>query len=385
MARWSTVLIGFSVLLVAHANATEPSDIAFAPVYDGPYVVPVLHLPGVPPKNVWSTSFLMDTNEVLARYHWYLAEITCLVDEAGQARDTFVTESMPSRNLSATIVDEFRRKKWIAATASSGPVPARFSFSIKYVLENFSGSLESLAGRLRSAAKNGDAGSQYILSRVLLANVDIKKSDLDGETLLRRAAAGGERRAMLELGLTKSDGLDGTDPIATLAEGRQWQLKAAQAGSGPAQLLVALDSWAERTDQGYARARHWLELVTEKDEPGSDKYLAALLVSHSGDAQDWKRARKLADAASHGWHDRFDPDTWQILAAASALNGDFKSAIKAQTKAIALAEKNGWSRTSFDRRLAAYKGSHTVTDEIVMIPTIARAVLPALPQAASTN
>jgi tetratricopeptide (TPR) repeat protein len=386
MSRWLARLLGVCALLCSQATpAAAVADAAFAPVYEGSHVVPVMRLPGLPAKVDWSAQFESDTSVVLTRYQWYLAEVTCLLDETGQVRDAFLTESIPSRNLSATTVDELRQKKWTAALTPGGPVPGRFAFRLKYILQQYSGSLGTIAGRLRRAADGGDAASQYILSRLLLANVDFRKSDLDGELLLQSAAAAGERRAMLERGLLTGEIKAGVDPAVTLAEQRQWQLKAAQAGSGAAQLLVALDSWAERTDQGYARARHWLELANKQSEPGSDKYLAALLVSHSKDAADWKKARKLADTASHGWRDRHDPDTWQILAAASSLNGDFKGAIEAQTKAIALAEKYDWIRSALDVRLAAYQASRPVTDEMVVIPIIAHVVLPAPPTPSSSQ
>ncbi len=54
----------------------------------------------------------------------------------------------------------------------------------------------------------------------------------------------------------------------------------------------------------------------------------------------------------------------QIVAAASALTGDFKSAIDAQTNAIARRRSAG-QQTLLQKRLATYRDSGTVTEEIV--------------------
>jgi tetratricopeptide (TPR) repeat protein len=151
-------------------------------------------------------------------------------------------------------------------------------------------------------------------------------------------------------------------------------LKSAQAGSSAAQVLVALDSWAEQTEAGYARARHWLEQAVKAKDPSAPKYLAALLVGHSTNPADWKVARDLAMAAKGEWHDKFDPDSWQILAAASGLMGDFPAALKAQNRAIELAALVGWPTDALERRLAAYRDSRIVKDEIVVIPAVARVV-----------
>ena len=375
MPRRLISCLTISFLWISAVDSAESPRLSYAPVYEGAHVLPTLRSPGVPHEIDWGPAFLRDVQVILSRYQWYMAEITCLVDESGQVRDAFVTEALPSKNLSASMVNELRQKRFAPAMGPDGPVPSRYAFGIKYILQGFTGDLGNAGGRLRSAAEKGDADSQYILSRILGASVSLRKSDLDGARLLHGAADGGDPRAMLELGLIFPATQPDADPAATLAGRRQWQLKAALAGSGPAKLLVALDAWAERTDEGYARSRNWLLLAKKQNEAASGKYLAALLVSHSRDVADWKVARTLANEASRDWHDQYDPDTRQILAAAAALTGDFKAAIEAQKDAIALAKKAGWATEPLATRLAAYEGSHTVTDEIVMVPAIARVIV----------
>jgi len=366
MSRWTAPLLALCLFASLHANTTRAADgtnTSFAPVYEGPHVLPTMVLPTLPGKVEWDTRFMLDTNAVLAKYDWYMAEMTCFVDETGQVRDVLLTESIPARNLSATIVETLRRKKWVAARGPNGPVPGQFKFRLVYTMQNTQGTLGNIGTRLRREAEAGSANAKYLLSRLLLADVAFDRKGLDSDALLLSAAdPGGDRRAMLALAI---------DSEMPIEQRRQWLLKAAQAGSGTAQVLVALDSWAEQTPEGHARARHWLEAANRAQEPTAGKYLAALLVSHSSRPEDWKQARELAKAASRDWHDKRDPDTWQILAAASALTGDFKSAVDAQSKAISLGTQAGWPANAFEPRLAAYQNSQTVTDEIVMIPAVA--------------
>lgn len=376
--RTALFLALFTVSLSSATHAADTPEQSFAPVYEGPHVLSTLRLPAQPSDFAWSDGFKQDTNRVLGKYGWYVAELVLLIDATGQVRDVVLTESIPAKNLSATIVEELRRKKWSPAMGPAGAVPAQTNFRIVYDLLYSAKSLGTVASQLRRNARNGKPSSQYLLSRVMKGAVGINREGLDANELLLSAARGGEPRAMLTLGVDPGEG--GPNPAADAAENRAWLLKAAQAGSSTAKLLISFHAWAERTDAGYARARHWLETANEAKEPGAAKNLAALLVSHSTNPEDWKRARELAEAATHEWHDRTDPDTLQIVAMASALMGDFKAAIAAQTSAIALAEKTGWSVNILQARLAAYQESRTVTEEVVMIPTIARESFPGLSQ-----
>jgi TPR repeat protein len=120
--------------------------------------------------------------------------------------------------------------------------------------QQYSGDLGTLAGRLRRSAEQGNAGAQYALSRLVGANVSLNRTGLNADDLFRRAAdPGKDRRAMLALGA-----MTGKIPAE---ERRGWVMKSARAGLAPAQVLVALDAWAEQTEAGHARAHHWLELA----------------------------------------------------------------------------------------------------------------------------
>jgi hypothetical protein len=162
-------------------------------------------------------------------------------------------------------------------------------------------------------------------------------------------------------------------PFEFMVAERAPLLASAQLGFTPAQIAMALNSWAERTADGYERARKWLAVAG--GTPEADKYMAALLLSHPTDpATDARKARDLATAVSKTGYGRQDPDLWQILAATHAANGDFGAAVRAQKEAARWARFFRWPPDEFEKRLEEYRERRAVSDEIVTIPTVARIV-----------
>jgi hypothetical protein len=85
-------------------------------------------------------------------------------------------------------------------------------------------------------------------------------------------------------------------------------------------------------------------------------YLAALLAAASGEeARDPKRALALLDDVFRGVND--DPVAFEIRAAAQASSGEFKDAVKSESKAILMAQRLKWDLTPLEERLAHYTAS----------------------------
>lgn len=198
-------------------------------------------------------------------------------------------------------------------------------------------------------------------------------SDLKAGEMIARAASGGVNgRALYFLRHPTLSGEVGADFDFVAGERRALVMASAQSGFAPAQVIMALNSWAERTPEGYARARRWLTAAQGRSAL-ADKYLAALLISHPVDAEaDARRALEIARAASKTLYGQYDTDLWQVLAAAHAAVGEFGAAKRAQRKARSLAALTRWPTDDIDRRLEVYKASGTVTEELVTIPVVAR-------------
>jgi hypothetical protein len=316
-----------------------------------------------------------------ARIHgWAYAKFTYIVDENGQVRDVLVSDLIPNNALRPTIAEHYRTKRFNPPKVDGRAVPAAVASGLRLKLEATYPPIDDAARRLIGPASAGDSVAQCSLGLILPAVEDKSQfSNLDPYSLISSAAASGtDGRALYFFADAKaksrSDATRTLAPDYLVGEARAMLLKSARAGFAPAQLAVALNSWAEKQPEGYARARYWLTVA--KGMPEADKYMAALLLSHPTDgAADAARARELAMAVTRTGYGRQDPDSWQILAAAEAASGNFGAAIRAQKAAARWARMFGWSTEEFERRLQEYRASRAVQDEIVTIPTVARQVV----------
>lgn len=345
---------------------------------DGAHVAPVLKLE--PRRGMRIDSHLTGRMIKAARiYGWSQASFSYIVDETGQVRDIHVSDLLPNGALGPTMVEYHRFHKFRPAMVEGRAVPAASGDGFRLKLLISHPPFDDAARSLMGPAAAGDTVAQCSLSLILPAVEKAAEfSNLNSYDLIRAAAASGtDGRALYFYANAKAKADRGrTKPFTSdylVGEPRAMLLKSARAGFAPAQLAVALNAWAERQPEGYVRARRWL--TAARGRPEADKYLAALLLSHPTDAQaDAALARELATAVTETGYGRQDPDALQILAAAHAAGGDFKAAIRVQKEAARWAKMYRWSPEEFDRRMAEYRASRAVRDEIVTIPTVARQV-----------
>jgi predicted Zn-dependent protease len=69
--------------------------------------------------------------------------------------------------------------------------------------------------------------------------------------------------------------------------------------------------------------------------------------------RDPRRALTLIDSIER--EHKIDPSYWEIRAAASASQGDFRAAVKTQAKAVSEATHLGWDLTLLQRRQSLYE------------------------------
>jgi len=308
---------------------------------------------------------------VMAQSGWMFTDVICVVDAEGQVRDAFIVDSQPTRNISQLLVEALHGIRWTPAQSAQGPVPGAMLMSVHYMFQqtNAARQLRNNILRLKREAQDGDDASQYVLSKLEHYFKELPGGDIDADALLSKAAAQGRHaRAMHAQAIKESK-----DTVNPAASDFSRLLEVGRAGLQPVQIEIALAAWSEQTPAGYARARRWLAAARNGGGVEANKYLAALLVAHPvKEAEDTKSALKLAGDATTSWHGTKDPDAWQVLAAAQAKAGQFAEAITAQQKAIDLARGYGWTLTSLDRRLEAYRASRAILEDIVVIPMMAR-------------
>lgn len=349
------------------AKGLEPADGAH---------VAALMATATPAQRLYATHLYERMIKAADKYKWMQSSFTYILDESGQVRDLFVSDIQPNLALRSTLVEYHRFHKWIPATVQGRPVPSSLASRLRLTTYHLHKGQDIAARGLIPAVKAGDAVAQTSLGLILDGVEDPEPfSEFDSYDLIRNAAASGANgRALYFLAFKETTGATGNaeapfDFMTGLP--RTLMLASARTGFVPAQLAVALQSWAERQPAGYARARTWLSAAS--GTPEADKYMAALLLSHPTDAAaDAKKARDLAIAVTKTGYGRQDPDLWQIVAAAHSANGDFGAAVRAQREAARWARFFRWSTEEFDRRLAEYRARREVREEIVTIPTVAR-------------
>jgi len=140
-------------------------------------------------------------------------------------------------------------------------------------------------------------------------------------------------------------------------KGLDWLRRAAQSGDADAEVTLAM--YALRGDPDESRqkqAKLWLEQAAASGNHDGKLYLAALLAAApANEARDPKRALTLLDDVFRGVKD--DPAAFEIRAAAAASSGDFKDAVKSQSKAVSMAGHLKWDVAPLNERLAHYTAS----------------------------
>lgn len=177
----------------------------------------------------------------------------------------------------------------------------------------------------------------------------------------------------------------------SLSEANDWYLKAAKAGYSPAQYRVAHSLlYGQGCEIDNKKAIEWLTLAAKSDYPNAQLLLArvllrldddkdrlekvvfwldkavgrgfvpakvelAWLLSTQNDAKyrDAERARELIKPVYKDYPDK--PTAFETMAAVYANQGEFKSALKYEKKAIKAAEELDWNIEPMQRRLAVYE------------------------------
>jgi hypothetical protein len=356
-------------------SSTSGSPTSLEPA-DGPHVAAVLKGPTIS-QRLYASHLYERMIKAADKYKWTQASFTYIVDERGQVRDVLVSDIQPIGALRPTMVEYHRFHKWNPATVDGRAVPAAVTSGFRLTTYHLSKGQDEAARSLIPAAEAGDTVAQTSL-HLLLPGVEEEEafSRLDSGALITAAARSGKDGRALYFyanAHARAATANPEAPFEFMVEERAVLLMSARLGFVPAQIAMALNSWAERTAAGYERAGKWLAMAG--GTPEADKYMAALLLAHPTDAAtDARKARDLATAVSKTGYGRQDPDLWQILAAAHAANGDFGAATRAQKEAARWARFFRWPTDEFEKRLEQYRERRAVSDEIVTIPTVARVV-----------
>lgn len=215
-------------------------------------------------------------------------------------------------------------------------------------------------------AQEGDAIAQFLYARGLNTYRQFKdyipEQDVQYKTAnewYTKSAASGLANAQYEIGRNM---LEGQGCEVDLKNGFKWIKAAAVGGFSPAQRFLATSELSEFDSKvvNIDSKISWLKNAAQDKSYG---YPAKLLLAWEMVASPEKRildpdkALKLLDNKSDTYSDELR--VLETKAAAWALKGNFKKAIKFQEKGLKVAMKNDWNIPNVGERLEMYKNKQS--------------------------
>jgi TPR repeat protein len=300
-----------------------------------------------------------------------------IVDADGAPVDAWVPEVVPGVDLARAALAGVRTMSFGPAAVGGQHVASSFMFTssrLRNDIQGYDRALQVYFDKSRHSAEAGNLADRYALARTSIWFPQLSPAtvDLDKAHVWMRELANDPNQALAMYVLpdttTKAAGSAVDMPFE---EQEQWRLRSAQAGFAPAQLDMALMCWGERASDSMERARHWLESASAAGFPPASRYLAALLLSPKYRDTDGPHALALIDALLQNEQYADDPDTWQLVADAYAVQGNFQQAIAHQSHAIALLPKRSPRAPRFAAHLASFQNNAVIDDELLTIPAAA--------------
>lgn len=269
----------------------------------------------------------------------------------GHVRDPQILQSLPGEAFAAKAIEAWLNSTYSPALRNGQPVVARVQTHV--VFSNTPNSRladEAVFKQARPAAQSGDAGAEYLVGLSSTADPALGIPSAPGGQLLLASARDGDAQAQYWIGSQ----LRATAECHPHADGSVWLRHAADGGSPAAQLTLATDLLREGPAQA-AQARALLQKAAGSRDYYVRKHVVALLAaSPIEQARDPATALSLAKQLGAG-DIQSDPQMFEAVAAAYAVNGDYGSAVTAQRHAVQKAEALGWNTAAMRERLSAYR------------------------------
>ena len=283
----------------------------------------------------------------------------------GFARDPEVLLSVPDGGFAAAAVEAWLNSRFAPASRRGVAIESRLQAKLRFM--GATGNLASAPAyqAALAAAEANDPASQYLVG--LTANLD---SSLGvtlaraGEMLMSAARAGNPAAQYWV-----ATQVVAAAPCHPQASASLWLRHAAEGGSGSAavveaeQLLSATPAQAQVVD-----ARALLARAAATDGYYARKHAVALLAASPVQAvHDAPLALKVARELLTG-EIQSDPQMFEAVAAAYAVNKDFREASAQQRVAISKAQALGWNTATMQRRLSAYRADQLWTGDLLAAP-----------------
>ena len=274
----------------------------------------------------------------------------------GRSRNPRIIFAVPKDMFDSAARDSLLHTEF--TPGSPGSKPAQCTMFFRFVASGQTKEdyprLQRFVHETLTKAQAGDPGAQMLYGMLLVGLPQLNKPRSQAMPWFLKSAQGGVPVAQFQVGysLLKGWGCDCEEN-----KGLDWLRRAAQSGDADAEVTLAMYALRGNPDESRQKqAKLWLEQAAASGNHDGKLYLAALLAAApASEARDSKRALALLDDVFRGVKD--DPAAFEIRAAAEASSGDFKDAVKSQSKAVSMAQYLKWDVAPLNERLAHYTAS----------------------------
>jgi TPR repeat protein len=285
----------------------------------------------------------------------------------GFARDPEVLLAVPKSAFAAAAVEAWLNSRFAPATRRGVPVESRLQAKLRFV--GATGNLASAPTYQAAlpAAEANDPASQYLVG--LTANLDpsLGVTLARAGQMLMSAARAGNPAAQYWVATQVA----AAAPCHPQANASVWLQHAAEGGSGSAAVVEAEQLLrASPAEAAVAQARGLLARAAATDSYYARKHAVALLATSPVEAvHDAPLALKVAQQLLAG-EIQSDPQMFEAVAGAYAVNKDFREASAQQRVAISKAQALGWNTAALQRRLSAYRAERAWTGDLFAAPGV---------------
>jgi TPR repeat protein len=269
----------------------------------------------------------------------------------GRARDPEVLLAVPSDQFANTAVEAWLNSPFRPAQRGGSAVPARLEAKTVFAESTPLADAEFIR-KARPASEAGDPAASYLIGLVAMHDSSLGISGARAKQLLLHAASDGNADAQYWV----ASQLRASVPCHPHATGEVWLRHAAAGDNASAQLLLAEDLLAGAPSAAQVtQARALLGQASRSNAYYVRKHVAALLASSPVESvRDPPAALELAKQLTAG-PIRSDPQMYEVVAAAYAVNGDFHNASAQQRLAVDKAQVLGWDTRTLTEQLDAYR------------------------------
>jgi TPR repeat protein len=224
------------------------------------------------------------------------------------------------------------------------------------------------SGALRKvvdASNSGDPQAQYLIGLAGTLDPSLRIATEKARQLLLSAAQGGQPQAQYWVGRRFAEmarcGQEGKESL--------WLQQAATSGDGPAQVTLATNLLSAGASADHiAQAKALLAQAAQSDSFYVRKHVVALMASSPIEGiRDPVTALAVARKLANG-EIQVDPQMFEAVAVAYAINANFSSAVSNQETAIKKAKTLYWNTSLMEERLKSYQASQAWTGELFTLP-----------------